>query len=528
MKWLTRAGWGCASAVALFVWGCKENNITVPLEKTESAATGGAATGGAGNGGATGGAGGESTGPAPACVTPADCPEADACEKAPTCEDGVCVRGGSECGDFDADNCACVESADGSGCVVQGADKDDDGATSALCEVEPGDDCNDSLGTVYPGADEVCDGLDNDCDGLLEIDEGLSPFDRRVETPAPIAALTWSPVAEGYGVAWETTINEPAGVTYDVSFGIVKTAGTFTQTLPTVLRGDTVRGRTSVAFGDGEFGVARLYWQSQGNAVLRFRRVTANGTAVVGPVVTIDTGSANPQRLQIFSTVAGEWFVMYRASYNEGPLVTRIVDDEVVATEVEVPLSDATAHFATTDGILAGWYTNSGEWKHKWSAFGSGSTDAIAHDEFGVTGPSLWTFSEPAASLAFAFRNYAKGRVDFSSVNAQGWECPSVAAPDAADTVPIGIVKVPDGWVIVQAYNPSGLNDEGVYFSQVYEDCSTSSGFAQQSSGYQGRSVISRVAGNGHGFAMVWGEANDEGPGTVRLFGPNVCDDPDQ
>ena len=31
------------------------------------------------------------------------------------------------------------------------------------------EDCDDSIASVYPGANEICDGLDNDCDG--EVDE---------------------------------------------------------------------------------------------------------------------------------------------------------------------------------------------------------------------------------------------------------------------------------------------------------------------------------------------------------------------
>ncbi len=543
---------GCASAVALFVWGCKENNINIPAEKgaatggaamggaatgggatggaaTGGSATGGSATGGSGGGGAMGGTGGESTEPAPDCVTPADCPEADTCEKAPTCEDGVCVRGGSECGDFDADNCACVES--GNGCVVQGADKDDDGATSALCEVDPGDDCDDSLATVHPGAGEVCDGLDNDCDGLLEIDEGLLPFTRRVQTPAPIAALSWSPVAEGYGVAWQTTVNTTGGAVYDLSFGIVKTDGSFTETVPMVMRGSAstsaTSSATSVAFGDGEFGVARIYGQGADNAILRFRRLAATGTAAAGPVVTIDTSATSPQGLQVFSTVAGEWFIMYRLAYLGDTVVTRLVDDAVVSTEIEVPLAGTTPGFATTDGILAGWYTSTGQWEHKWSAFGSGSADAIAHEVFGPTAQFGATFSAPASSLAYAFRNYPESRVDFASVNAQGWECQGVAAPHTDGIDPIGIVKVPNGWVIAHAYDPSGRGDTGMRFSQVYEDCSTSLGLAQQSLDITGAGYVSQAAGNGNGFAVSWYEGAETSPGTLSLFGPNICDDPD-
>ena len=38
-------------------------------------------------------------------------------------------------------------------------------------------DCNDSAKTIYPGADEICDGLDNDCNDFTAIDVGTECYD---------------------------------------------------------------------------------------------------------------------------------------------------------------------------------------------------------------------------------------------------------------------------------------------------------------------------------------------------------------
>lgn len=71
------------------------------------------------------------------------------------------------------------------------ADADNDGYSWVGACSGSGDDCNDTISTIHPGATEICDGIDNDCDGLIDGDD-----------PGIVGQMYYHPDGDGDGYGY--------------------------------------------------------------------------------------------------------------------------------------------------------------------------------------------------------------------------------------------------------------------------------------------------------------------------------------
>jgi hypothetical protein len=131
----------------------------------------------------------------------------------------LAVRGGGDCDPGDASIYPSArEICDGKandcrlGGLVPLNEQDNDGDRYVECEFDPSgfdapgvdgggdcDDISDDAATVYPGAEERCDGIDNDCNAAIPGNELDGDFDGYVECPLDAGGWDGDPLVDGWG-----------------------------------------------------------------------------------------------------------------------------------------------------------------------------------------------------------------------------------------------------------------------------------------------------------------------------------------
>ncbi len=152
------------------------------------------------------------------CSDDSDCDNGIACDGVETCDGDACVPGADPC-EAPEEGCTtvCEESESGAVCTAVAEDADRDGQGSTACKAAPGTDCDDTLDTVFMGAEEICDGVDNDCNGLADLDDGLPIYGTPTITPLVVFAdLGYSPAEQTYGIAYSTLSGADMFLSYNL------------------------------------------------------------------------------------------------------------------------------------------------------------------------------------------------------------------------------------------------------------------------------------------------------------------------
>jgi hypothetical protein len=225
-----------------------------------------------------------------------------ACNGVETCGDaGTCVAGTDPCTNPDPDHCVatCTEGAEGAECGVEAADADEDGHGDPECAEAPGDDCDDTLDTVNPSADEICDGLDNDCNDLTDLDDGLTLYGTpEITSTVYFVDLAFDETEEVYGIAYSGTTRNFRSYNTDQSV----------RSGPVTFPGVITGGDVKLEWGGAQF--AGFYIDD--NGFLRLHRVNADGV-VQSQQSVINTGG-NPNEFGMNPLAAGGWGVTWAAS----------------------------------------------------------------------------------------------------------------------------------------------------------------------------------------------------------------------
>jgi hypothetical protein len=541
----------CGSFFALAAPGCSSEEFHANGSGGKSDAGSDATAGGTGGTSTAGGTGGTSasggTGGNVGCTSDAECDDGKGCNGKETCKNGACVAGAPvECTNPDAAHCSasCEEGAGGTTkCVIQGRDADGDLHLDAACAPSSvtADDCDDSNKTVYPGAQEICDGLDNDCNGKDELDEGMALGGGVADLvkgnfSAQDVAVAWSPAGKTYGVVW---IDDHVNGLPQVYFSLMSVTGAKTGTQLPLSLGGTGAAAPRMAWGNGAFGIV---WQDLQSKHIMFARVAADGTQLGGPKIVTSTGAAASEP-DVVAT-AGGWVVVWSdaRTLSWGTLYARpLAADGTPAGTKDTPVGEqiGSNHFprAATDGTtILVTYANGATSTADMVKSLQLSTSLVASDEKILSAspkPNGVTFLDSSVAStgsgwALAWRRTGTSeKLDLFEQAANGTSlCVPTSIDVPAGGVPGSIAARGDARIVSFGYDISVLAE--VRLMRFKKGCATPV-IRTLSTGeiptFEPRGT--ELAWSDNGVAVLWTDWGT-GRGVIRRWvsGPNLCDAP--
>jgi len=278
-------------------------------------------------------------------------------------------------------------------CVDSGRIVDGDGDRYA--PIPCGEDCDDSLASVFPGATEQCDGIDQDCDG--RIDEG-APGIRASELPFDAARARIVGMDRGFAVVGISDSMELIAFLVDPDGPIGEVSVLETVDDPTIAF-DADRDASELTVVVGGSGEPRLYVGTQSGTALSFGG--AESFTADTELETVDLALFGGQRWFAYDTGAGQRIVLRDVA--DRFMLERGTRPPVLATDgrlIAVTDGNERIRFYAADGTEVGVQTMPGPFSAIGLASGEGVVYACYRDAFdhAITRVTPTSFTSPVTA----------------------------------------------------------------------------------------------------------------------------------